>query len=399
MMRPLLLLLLLLAGGMVPGASGAEPKTLRNSTVAAITKAQEQMKAKDFKAAEATLDRCREHLGKAPYDQAYLQNVYGYLYLDQQRYDAALEAFTQAYESHRLDGGMEQNLLFNMAQLLAMQQRYDEAETRLLAWMKTAKKFRPGDYMLLATIEIQLHRYAAAAEAVGKAIAAAPEPVRTHYQTLYYLQYELGKHDAAVATLKKMIALFPPRKEDYLQLSGLLLQGNDTAGALTVLELAHLQGLLQRKEELMRLAQLYVYAGVPLRAGQLLASQAETERRPEDAKWYMLEAQAWQQAREEGRALKAYAEAAARGDGRAYEAAAYLYAGRNDPDGVIDTVEKALAAGTPHADAMRLLEGQALFDKGEYVLAKKVFDAVEAKGRHGKEARQWLDYLASHPAQ
>jgi len=45
-----------------------------------------------------------------------------------------------------------------------------------------------------------------------------------------------------------------------------------------------------------------------------------------------------------------------------------------------------------------VLEGQALFDKGEYVLAKKVFDAVDTGGRHGKEARQWLDYLASRPA-
>lgn len=395
-MRPFLLLILLFAGGTfstVWGASG----TLRPSTVEAITRAQEQMKAKAYKEAESTLDRCREHLGSAAYDRAYLQNVYGYLYVDLQRYDAALQAFTQAYESHRLEEETERNLLFNMAQLLAMLKRYDEAETHLLAWMKTAKKFRPSDYMLLATVEIQLHRYAAAAEAVGKAIAAAPVPVRTHYQTLYYLQYELEKHDAAVATLKKMIALFPPRKEDYLQLSGLLLQGNDTAGALTVLELAHLQGLLQRREELMRLAQLYVYAGVPLRAGQLLASQESAERHA-DAKWHMLEAQAWQQAREDDRALKAYAEAAARGDDRAYEAAAYLYAGRNDPDGVIDTVEKALAAGTSHADALRVLEGQALFDKGEYVLAKKVFDAVDTGGRHGKEARQWLDYLASRPA-
>ena len=65
---------------------------------------------------------------------------------------------------------------------------------------------------------------------------------------------------------------------------------------------------------------------------------------------------------------------------------------------MIDTVEKALAAGVSDTDALRLLEGQALFDKGQYVLAKKTFDAVDTKGRHGKEARQWLDYLAAQPA-
>ena len=313
MMRAVLLLILLLVSAPLAEVRAADSQshTLKKSTYKAVKKARKQIGNKNFKAAEATLNHCLEQLDKAPYDRAYVQNIYGYLHLDLQHYNAALTAFTQAYDSHRLDAGAEQNLLFNMAQLLAMLKRYDEAETRMLAWMKSADKIRSDDYMLLATIQIQLHHYAAALGAVEKAIASASSPVREQYHALYYLQYELKRPQAAVATLKKMIVLFPPDKDVYLQLSGLLLQGKDRAGALVVLELAYLQGMLKSNAELLQLAQLYVYAGVPLRAGQLLASRADAEQRPQDANWYMLEAQAWQQAREDKQALKAYAEAAA----------------------------------------------------------------------------------------
>jgi hypothetical protein len=225
--------------------------------------------------------------------------------------------------------------------------------------------------------------------------------VRSHFQTLYYLQYEQQRLAAATATLKKMMTLFAPEKEDYLQLSGLLMQRSDSEAALAVLELARLQGLLETKEELMQLAQLYLYRGIPFRAAQLLETAEHSERFVPDAAWYTLEARAWQQAREDGRALKAYAAAAEKGDREAYISMAYLHAGRHNPDGVIDAVEKALAAGAGHRNELLLLQGQALFDKGEYLLAKKVFDKIPRGAKVRKRARQWLDYIEGreeHPS-
>jgi len=395
MIRLFLVLLLLMSTGAPLRAAEGE-KALMSETVRSVVKAQEQMEAEAYGAAEATLDSCLKGLENAAYDRAYVQSIYGYLYLNQERYDEALKAFSAAYDAHELTGSASLNMLYNIAQLLAMAQRYDEARSRLTEWMESAPMVRARDYMMLAGIDIRLQHYDDALTAVRQAIARAGRPVQNHYRTLYYLQYELHRPKAAAETLRKMITLFPPSKELYLQLSGLLLQQSDSDGALAVQELAYLQGMLQSRAELMQLAQLYLYAGVPLRAAEVLAAGAKSESVVPDAAWYTLEAQAWQQAREYGQALKAYAEAAAKGDPKAYETMAYLCAAREDHAGVIDAAEKGLAAGAGDPDTLRLLEGQALFEKKEYVLAKKVFDAVSAKGKRGKEARQWLDYLETH---
>lgn len=386
-------LLLLSAVHLQAAASG--PK-LQAGTVRAIVRAQEQMDARQYKAAEATLDACRSRLKHAAYDRAYLQSIYGYLYLEQERYAAALKAFVTASDARQLTGESERSILYNIAQLEAMLKHYGEAKTRLKAWMRVADSIRPDDYMLLANIELQLRHYGEAAEAVNRAIASAPEPVRSQYETLYYLQYEQQRLDAAEATLKKMLTLFKPEKEAYLQLSGLLLQRSDADAALAVLELAYFQGLLETKEELMQLSKLYLYNGIPFRAAKLMEGQERSERFAPDAAWYTLEARAWQQAREDGRALKAYASAAEQGDSEAYVFMAYLHAGRHNPDGVIDAAQKGIAAGVRRPDELRLLEGRALLEKGEYLLAKKVFDAIASDGKQGKEARQWLDYVDAH---
>lgn len=397
MMRFLIILLLVMVTGGLLRAEEEAKKALQPGTVRAVVLAQEQMEKKAYAEAEATLDACRRMFNStAGYDRAYLRSIYGYLYLEQQRYDAALQAFIEAADAGELSGKAALSILYNIVQLQIMQHRYEAAEKRMRQWMALSKRLRSKDYMLLAHIEIELRRYDDAAEAVHRAIALAPEPKRMQYQTLYYLQYEQHRYGEAAGTLKKMITLFPAQKEDYLQLSGVLLQDDNPDAALAVLELAKLQGFLQTKEELLRLAKLYLYAGIPLRAAKLLAAEANTEQVSADGTWYMLEARAWQQAREEGRALEAFNTAAEKGEKDAYVSMAYLYAEGRNLDGVIDTVEKALASGTDRPDELRLLEGRALFDKGQYLLAKNVFDGVSSKGKHAKEARQWIDYIQNH---
>lgn len=368
--------------------------SLQPRTYEVCNGAQKAINEQQFIKAQRLLDGYVDRSKRYPYDAAYVQTVYGYLYIATEKYDKALLAFRQAYDAATLPESMAQNVLYNIAQLEMSQQNYKKAADAIERWMQTAKTIRPADYMMLASARLQLKAYEAATNAVYRAIAESETPKAQHYELLFYLLYEQKQMGKAVSTLKTMLGLLPPKKMYYIQLSGLLQERGDFTKALAVLELAHLEGMLKSESELLQLVQLYRYRQMPYRAAALLKKSMQREQIAGSAKNLTLLAECHREARDYTEALKTYRRAAKLGkDGEIYAVIAQLYTRLHDYTGVIDATEKALRKKIKHPEEMYYLQALALFEQKRYMLSKLQFDKAAKYKKYRKASRQWVKYL------
>lgn len=386
--------LILLAMLFLSTLSAANKPSLQPRTYEICSEAQKAIDAQSYEKAARLLDGYVERSRRHPYDAAYVQTVYGYLYIATEQYEAALAAFRRAYDAEALPASMAQNVLYNVAQLEMSLQHYEAAAQAIETWMQTAATVRSADYMMLAGARLQLKAYAAATEAVYQAIAHAEEPAPAHYELLFYLLYEQKLQDRAISTLKMMLSLFEPKKSYYVQLAGLLQERGGYADALAVLELAYLGGMLESESELLQLAHLYRYREMPYRAARLLMQGMQREQIGKRAKTLLLLAECLRESRAYAEALQAYEQAAQKSDdGEIYAIMAQLYTRLHDYDGVIDATEKGLAKQVKHPEDLYYLQGLALFEQKHYLLSKKQFDRAAKYKKYKKASRQWVRYL------
>ena len=149
--------------------------------------------------------------------------------------------------------------------------------------------------------------------------------------------YELKEYEKVAEVLNTLIARFPKR-EYWNQLSAVYGELGDNKRQLAVLELADMQGYLDRSQDLRNLSQLYMMNGDPLRGAQTLEKAMSDGIVETNLANLRLLAQAWGAAREDEKALPVLERAAGLApDGKLDLRIAYSYIN-------IDEYDKAAAA-------------------------------------------------------
>ncbi|MBN2894664.1 MAG: tetratricopeptide repeat protein [Campylobacterales bacterium] len=373
----------------------AAAPTMSMKTYETITKVQEMMEAQRYTEAAKMLD---EHLVKSeklPFDQAYMYNIYGYLYIAQGSYSKALVVFEKALALQMLDEAMTQNLLYNLAQLYLQEGDYARAIARFERWMEHAKVVSPEQRMLYVSALVQSKAFEKALGVVKQVIAQSPKPVALHYQTRFYLEYELGRLNDAIKTLHGMIELFEPNKTYYAQLAGLYAMQERYSEVLGVMELMRAQKMEFSEAETLQYARLLLSQDQPYRASKVLDEALRTQKLPRSTEHLKLTAEAFLSAREYLSAIAYYEELAAlEGEkGEHYGVIANLYARKHQYDKVVQTVDKALKQGRAGKGDLLMLQGFAYFELNETLKAKAVFDEAKKDPKHAKAASQWIEFL------
>lgn len=372
----------------------AKQSTLRMKTYEVITEAQTLMDGAQYAKAKAALDAYAPNVANRPFDRAYLKTVYGHLYIAQEQYQKAIGVMREAYDAHALNTEMQRNLLFNLAQLYLSIEDYEQCVKTYERWASEARSIKAEQYMLYANALIPLKQYAEAKRAVLHAINVSDTPVASHYQTLFYLQYELQEYDAGIETVKKLILLFEPKKQYWMQLAGLYTQQNRYGDALAVMEIAYREGMLDKEYERLQLAQLYLYEAIPYRAAEVVEQGMKEELIARSVKNLEMLGNCYYRAHAFERAVQSYARAAELGsDGRLYFFLAKLYADTYHYDKVIDAAQKALEKGVANTGEVYFLQGMALYENDEPLLAQKAFEQARKYPKTAKQAAQWILYL------
>jgi tetratricopeptide (TPR) repeat protein len=331
------------------------------------------------------------------YEQALVQQTYGYLYAAREEYGLAIEAIEKSLALSVLPPTARRNTLYNLAQLQLTSADVTQAIVTLEQLFKQNTQAAPQAHALAGTAYAKVKRYAEAIKHLRQAIATESEAPETWYRQLLAVYYDTARYKAAARLLEQMTQQFPQRKAYWLQLSSIYRRLQDDTKSLAVLELAYQQGLLTNERELTDLVHYYLYMDMPYQAGKRLDKALLEGAVSSTSQHWRLLSDTWLHAKETQYAISAMQRATELAqDAESNLRLAQLAFQAEDWSLVIHAVDQAFQiGGLTDPGQGRLLQGMAHYRRGDYQAAKAVFEQALTDTSVQAEARKWLDYMAS----
>ena len=314
-------------------------------------------------------------------------------------YDAALKYFEAAVALNSLPDQSHFALMYQIAQLYFMKERYDEALEKLDLWFCKVpeEKITSHAYVLKATIYVQMPDYANALTAIDMAISMDEAPKEQWYQLKLAAHYELEQYPLAAETLEVMISKWPDRKTYWMQLSQIHYKLKQDDRALAVLALAYRKNLLDRQSDITYLSSLYSNLEVPYKAAEVLEKGIRDGIvEPTRNNWTIV-ADAWYAAEELENSLLAYEEAGkAASNGIIDLRRGYILIDLERWQSALEALNLALEKGgldDRRAGEAYLLRGMAQFNLGSFDSAGADWGRAGRYEKSRDAARQWMNHL------
>jgi len=377
---------------------GVGPQALDETTWNRLNSAYEDVGKERY---DDAYDKLEVLLGRArgKYLQAVLYQALAQVEWSRKHFDAALTDFEKAVELNALPDDTHFSLMYQIAQLYYMKDRYDDALAKLGLWMcKVPKdKVTAAAWMLKASIYAQKKDWKNVIPAVAQAISMSDDPKEPWYQLQLAAYFETEQFPKAAQTLETMIQRWPDKKNYWLQLSQIDYKLKRDDKALAVLALAYRRNMLDKQGDILYLANLYSNENVPLKAAEVLQKGLDDGIvKPTKQHWTML-ADSWYSAEEIEKALAAYEKAGqASDDGEIDLRRAYLLVDlerwRDAAEAVTAALEKGGFNDRKTGDAYILL-GMSEFNLGHYDKASTAWGRASRFPGAQKSAKQWMNLM------
>ncbi|MFT5139462.1 MAG: tetratricopeptide (TPR) repeat protein [Lysobacterales bacterium] len=247
------------------------------------------------------------------YLQAIVQQLLGQVEWARENFDASLAHFEEAVALNSLPDLTHYSLMYQIAQLFYMQDRFDDSLRSLNLWMckVPAENVKASAHILKASLYAAKEDWANVIPSVNTAIEMSDTPTEGWYQLKLAAHHEVDDKVAARDTLKIIINFWPEKKAYWIQLSNLYFQLENDLEALSVAVLAHRKNLLDKQSDYLYLSNMYSLREVPFKSAQVLQEGIEKGIvEPTEKHWRMI-ADSWFSAEEMENALVAYEKAGA----------------------------------------------------------------------------------------
>lgn len=319
-------------------------------------------------------------------------------------YDSALAYFEQAVDIDALPDQTHFALMYQIAQLYYMKERYDDALDRLALWMcKVApEKVTANSWVLKASIHAQKVDWKNVIPAIETAISMSEDPKQAWYQLKLASHFELEQFPQAAETLETMIEGWPEKKDYWIQLSQIYYKLEKDDKALAVIALANRRDMLDKQTEVMYLSNLYSNRDVPFKAAKVLQEGIENGIVKASTKHWTMAADAWYAAEEMENALAAYEQAGKVSDEGSIDLRrAYILV---DMERWEESVEALTAALEKRGFNERktgeayLLLGMSEFNLGHYSKASTAWGRAGKYAKTKKAAQQWMNHMREERA-
>lgn len=372
---------------------------LSNAVYEKLATAQKQIEEKRFQEAIGTLNAMtggRTTLNS--YELANVYNLYAFAYYSQENFDKALEYYQRVIAQPDIPEAMEVSTKYTIAQLLFVQEKWQQGINMLQEWAKTQENPGADVYVLFAQGYYQLEQYDRSLENIERAVRMAREdgkkPKEQWLGLQRYLYYEKKQYPKAVAVLEELLNLYP--KRDYwLQLSQMYGELQQEKKQLAAIDTVYVTGEMSKEQELVTLAYLYLSQEVPYKAATIMAKGIEKKQIEPTGKNLELLANAWRAAQETEKAIPVMERAAQKSDkGELYATLGNIYLDNEENKKAIDAVRAALQkGGLRRSDNAYLVLGMAYFNTKQYDEARKAFRQAAKDKRSATYAEQWLDFI------
>jgi tetratricopeptide (TPR) repeat protein len=336
-----------------------------------------------------------------PYERALVFQMYGYIYAGREDYATSVDYFEKCLAEEALPEESAINLRFNIAQLYMATQRWDDALAALLRWFDEVEEANSNAYYVLAIAYYQkfsetddVSYKKKALEPARKAVELAKTPRQNWLQLLLALYLDEKLYDKALPILEQLVTLYP-KKSYWLQLSAIYGELGKDKESLAAQQLAYVQGMLTKDEELQRFAQLYLYYDLPWRAAKVVERGLEEAVIEEDSESLELLANALLSAREYEAALGPLDRAASLAEsGDLYVRLGQVYIQREEWAKASTALESALAKGDLDDPCQsQVLLGITNYSQGNKGTARNWFQRASSDEKCEEQSARWLQHL------
>jgi len=407
---PLLCLSLMMSGHVYAQANSCgierdvKPTPLDEQTWKRMNDIYEDIGEENYDLAATKLNDMVSRGKGSKYLQAIVQQLIGQVEWARENFDQALKAFEVAVQMDALPDSTHYSLMYQIAQLYYMQERYNDALKSLDIWFckAPADKIKAAAHILKASIYAAKEDWRNVIPSVDTAIAMEPEPKESWYLLKLASHFELEDRPAARDTLKTMIKFWPNKKIYWVQLSNVYFQLKDDDNALAVVALAHRKNLLDKQSDYLYLSNLYSFREVPFKAAQVLEEGIKKNIVEPTARHWTMIADSWYAAEEMENALVAYEKAGAAAEtGEIDLRRGYILIDMERWEDAREALSKAIEKGGINerkTGEAHLMVGMAEFNLGNYDSASAAWGRASRFDRSKEAAQQWMNHLREERA-
>ena len=363
-----------------------------------IQKAQEEVDAKDYRAALRIIQNLYNPDKLTEYEQAQALNYLGFIYYNMEDTPNALRTYEKLLAIPGLEPQLAKSTTYTVAQLNMMEENYSKALTYLDRWFQMETNPQPDSYILKAQIFYQLQRPNDMIEPIETAMRVAREKekeVKEDWYVLLNFAYFNQENYSKVRDIQKILLANWPKKRYWMTLAGAYTELGEDQNLIAAFDAAHTQGLLDKESEFVTMAQLYLQREVPYKAGKLLEEKMEQGVVEKSAKNYRLLSQAWMLAMEDEKAIPALVEAAKRSnDGELDVRLGNSYLNISEYEKCVESVRTGLRkGGLKNPDNAQISLGMCLYNQQQYNDARAAFREAAKVQRSRRIANQWISVI------
>jgi len=363
-----------------------------------ISKAQEMVDAKEYKSALKSLNSLYNPDKLTEYEQANVLNYIGFVYYNMDDTANAIRTYERMVAIPSLEEQMKKQTTYTLAQLYTMEEQYSKALSTLDRWFILETNPAPEPYILKAQNLYQVQRYSEMIGPIETAMQVATKrekPVKEDWYVLLNFAYFQQENYRKVRDIQKTLLASWPKKRYWFSLAGAFTELGEDDNLVNAYAAAHDQGMLEKENELVTMAQLFMQREVPYKAGQLLEKEMTSGRVTKNAKNYRLLSQAWQLSMEDAKAIPALREAARLStDGELDVRLGNALLNTGEYSECVTSVQNGIRkGGLKSPDNAQISLGMCLYNLRKYRAGIDAFQAAAKTARSRKIANQWINVI------
>ena len=361
-----------------------------------ITTAQEALSEGNHETAMNILLNMMKSDRYNPYEKGVAQQTYAYVWADKGDYGRALVEFERALNLGVLPEQVQLDLTYNLAQLSIAEDKPNQALRYLNRWFSEVAKPGASAYGLRAQIYLSMDNLKQAEKNVNKAISMSDTPKESWYRILLSVYLQQERYKEALPILELAVDRFPDKKAFWQQLSAVYQELGMKKKAFTAQQAMHNQGMLKTSNEIVRIAQLYLYNDDPFNAARILDKGLKDGSIEETPKNLELLATSWMHSREWKKARSPLLKAALKSkSGKLYAQLGQAYIQDEDWKNAEKYLIKAVDKGKleKRESNTYLVLGITQARLGKYEKAIKTFRKASEFEDTAKDAFKWIQSI------
>ena len=332
------------------------------------------------------------------YEEAVVYQFMGFIYVNQNKIDDAIEVFSKCVEYNVLGNTQHQGTLFNIASLYGSKEQWDLAIASLMEFFKYEKDPAAESYIMTGIAYFQQGKPLEALPYITMANLKSLEPKQSWLELELAILFLNKRYDDAINIVKQLATYWPEKEKYWETMAGAYMEMQKDADALAALNLGYKNNSIEKKETLESLARLSLYLEIPYQAAVIMQENMDAGLIEKNEDNLRLLLGAWTSAREFKEAIEVIDVLAPMiEDGSLFIQKAMLLNEMSDWDGIKEATEMALLdPNLENPGDVFILRGMAHTELEEYDQAIKSFtEAIEVGTESNKRnAESWIEYVS-----